>query len=215
MKPIVVVGSINMDLVSRASHIPRPGETVLGTNFQMHSGGKGANQAVAVARLGHPCILLGKVGDDAFGQQLLSALRQYGVDTSHVDVIPGISGTASILVEDSGENSIVVTPGANFSVTPLYRQEKLEILKTAGIVLAQLEIPLESIEWLAQTCLSIDVPLLLDPAPARTLPPSLLSCVKWFTPNETEAAFFAKGAVSDEAILSELFRIQFFSCRGH
>jgi ribokinase len=207
MKPIVVVGSINMDLVSRAPHIPKPGETIIGTDFQMHSGGKGANQAVAVARLGYPCLLLGKVGPDLFGQQLLHGLSEYGVDISHVESGSCASGTASIVVEDSGENCIIVTPGANLEVTIPYVERKLEILKSAGFVLAQLEIPLDTIEWLAKTCNRFGVPFMLDPAPARTLPQSLVSQVDWFTPNESEAAFFADGLEDEDAILEKLLRI--------
>jgi len=112
MKPIVVVGSINMDLVSRTERIPQPGETVIGSNFQLHSGGKGANQAVAAARLGYPSILLGVIGDDIFGRQLLSTLDGFGVDTSHIGTAVGSSGTASIVVDSQGENTIIVTSGA-------------------------------------------------------------------------------------------------------
>src|SRR5690242_9785172 len=129
MKPLVVVGSINMDLVSRAAHLPQPGETIIGSDFRMHSGGKGANQAVAIARLGHPCILLGKTGSDTFGRQLLDTLQSYGVDTQHIESGAGVTGTAAILVDDAGENSIVVTPGANLEVTPQYLQKKLDVLR--------------------------------------------------------------------------------------
>ena len=118
MKPIVVVGSINMDLVSRTERAPSPGETVFGKSFQMFSGGKGANQAVAVARLGYPVILLGMLGSDSFGDQLLDQLRSDGVDTSHIERIEGSTGTALIVVDAHGENSIIVNPGANLAVTP-------------------------------------------------------------------------------------------------
>src|SRR5437899_3645128 len=118
MKPIVVVGSINMDLVFRTERIPQPGETVIGSLFEMHSGGKGANQAVAVARLGHPCILLGAAGDDIFGQKLLATLDGFGVNTSHIRAVQEASGVASIVVDSAGENTIIVVPGANAHVTP-------------------------------------------------------------------------------------------------
>jgi ribokinase len=104
MKPIVVIGSINMDLVSTASRIPRPGETITGRDFQMYSGGKGANQAVGVARLGYPSILLGKVGDDIFGQKLRSTLSEFGVNITHVGEASVATGTASIVVDEAGEN---------------------------------------------------------------------------------------------------------------
>lgn len=205
MKPVVVVGSMNMDLVSHTPSIPKPGETVLGTSFQMYSGGKGANQAVAIARLGHPCILLGKVGRDVFGQQLLQEVGGYGVDVSHVVRSSEASGTAAIVVEQSGQNSIIVTPGANFDVTVTYLEEKKSVLESAGMVLSQLEIPLASVEWLASTCHGAGIPFVLDPAPARELPLSLFPIVDWFTPNESEAAFFAGGDAEIESTLNNLF----------
>jgi ribokinase len=134
MKPIVVVGSINMDLVSQTERIPRPGETVIGSSFQLHSRGKGAKQAVAVARLGYPSILLGVTGDDIFGRQLLSTLKDFGVDTSHIGTVAGSSGTASIIVDVNGENTIIVTPGSNLQVTPAYLRTKQDVLRGAGMV---------------------------------------------------------------------------------
>lgn len=204
MKSIVIVGSINMDLVSHAHHLPRPGETIVGTSFHLHSGGKGANQAVAVAKLGHPCILLGKVGSDAFGQQLLETLRGYGVDTQHIEVSDGPSGTATIVVDDSGENCIVVNSGANLEVTPRYLQDKMTILRGAAMVLAQLEIPLPTVEWLARVCHESGIPLILDPAPAKLLRESVLSRVAWFTPNETEAKFYAQHSSTEDGVVSQL-----------
>jgi ribokinase len=207
MKPIVTVGSINMDLVSSAERIPRPGETLIGRTFHANSGGKGANQAVAVARLGYPSVMLGMVGDDALGEQLLQTLLSYGVDTSHIGVAPGSSGTASIVVDIAGENAIVVTPGANLSVTPKYLESKREVLCSAGLVLAQLEVPLQTISWLAEYCAELKIPLMLDPAPAAFLPPQLLSQVTWFTPNQTEAAFYAGEELSQEGTLASFFNM--------
>ncbi|HEX5282500.1 MAG TPA: ribokinase [Bryocella sp.] len=204
MKPIVVVGSINMDMVSHAHHLPRAGETIIGTSFNLHSGGKGANQAVAVARLGHPSILLGKIGSDGFGQQLLETLSGYGVDTQHIEISSGSSGTATIVVDAAGENCIVVTPGANLEVTPHYLRGKMDILRSAGMVLAQLEIPLPTVEWLAGVCEEAGISLMLDPAPARLLPQSLLARVTWFTPNETEAGFYAPNASSEDGLVRKL-----------
>lgn len=191
MKPIVVVGSINMDLVCQTERIPRPGQTVMGTSFAMNPGGKGANQAVAVARLGHPSILLGSVGEDSFGRELLEALSDYGVETSYIRRVEGASGIASIVVDVAGENMILVVPGANLQVTPEYLHSRRYVLESAGMVLAQLEIPLESIEWLADYCREHDLPFMLDPAPASELSQSLLSKITWFTPNQTEATFYA------------------------
>ena len=205
MKPIVGVGSINMDLVSRTERIPHAGETILGSDFQLHSGGKGANQAAAVARLGHPSILLGATGEDIFGEQMRRTLARYGVQTEHIARVPGASGTASIVVDSRGENSIIVTPGANLAVTRDYLQEKINVLRGAGIVLAQLEIPIETVAWLADCCDELGVPLMLDPAPACKLPENLLAKLAWFTPNETEASFYAEGAEGTDAVLSHLF----------
>jgi ribokinase len=205
MKPIVTVGSINMDLVSSAERIPRPGETLIGRTFHANSGGKGANQAVAVARLGYPSVMLGMVGEDALGEQLLQTLKRYGVDTSQIEVASGSSGTASIVVDAEGENAIIVTPGANSWVTPSYLETKREVLSSASLVLTQLEVPLQTVSWLAECCAQLNIPLILDPAPATVLPQRLLTQVTWFTPNQTEAAFYVNGELSEEETLASLF----------
>jgi ribokinase len=189
-KPIVVVGSINMDLVAAADHIPAAGETILGTDFQSHPGGKGANQAVAAARLGVPVQMIGQLGSDDIGKQLRTGLNSAGVDTTSVGSVPGPSGVALITVSAAGENCIVVIPGANSHVTPAFLDQHAEKIRKAGVVLAQLEIPLEAVLHLADLCAQASVPLILDPAPARELPDSLFSKVAWFTPNETEAAHY-------------------------
>jgi ribokinase len=195
-KPIVVVGSINMDLVASAEYIPSVGETIEGTGFQFQPGGKGANQAVAVAKLGYPVRMIGKVGDDLFGIQLRSRLEESGVETAGIGVSPGSSGIALIVVSDRGENIIVVIPGANATVTPEFLEQKRDIICSAGMVLTQLEIPLGTVEYLASMCERENIPLVLDPAPARPLSRALLESISWFTPNETEAAFFAGGATN-------------------
>ena len=192
-KPIVVVGSINQDLVAVAERIPAIGETIIGTDFQIHPGGKGANQAVAVARLGYPVHLIGRLGDDAFGDQLRTHLSSAKVDLSAVAVSHGTSGVAVIEVSARGENSIIVTQGANAKVTPSDIDQNLDLIRKAGFVLTQLETPLATVEHLISICAREDVPLILDPAPARELPQSVFSKVEWFTPNETEAAFYAAG----------------------
>ena len=174
MKPVVVVGSINIDLVANAERIPVEGETVLGKDFQIHPGGKGANQAVAVARLGYPVQMIGRLGDDAFGAQLREDLQRAGVDVTGVATTPGTSGVAVIVVAEKGENCIVITPGANDLLTPDDLDANLEILRAAGIVLTQLEIPMRTVEHLAKICAREGLPLILDPAPARELPSSLL-----------------------------------------
>jgi ribokinase len=205
-KPIVVVGSINIDLVANADRIPVAGETLTGSGFHIHHGGKGANQAVAAARLGYPVRMIGRVGDDAFGEQLRNGLHEAGVDTSAVAVSQGSSGVAVILVAASGENSIVVIPGANAQVLPADLDINIESIRSAGIVLAQLEIPLETVVHLARLCEREGVPLMLDPAPARDLPTELLSRVTWFTPNETEAAAYTdtQPGAENTAIAREL-----------
>lgn len=190
-RPIVVVGSINMDLVSAAPRIPAAGETLLGSCFQMHPGGKGANQAVAVACLGYPVEMIGMVGSDLFGEQLRLQLQDAGVGVAGVTMVEGPTGIAAITVASSGENCIVVAPGANAAVSPEYVQQHLSLIRSAGMVLAQLEIPIESVERLAELCAETGVPLMLDPAPAQALSPKLLQRVRWFTPNETEADFYA------------------------
>ena len=185
-KPIVVVGSINIDLVARAERIPLAGETLCGGDFQTHPGGKGANQAVAVARLGYPVRMIGRVGSDAFGKKLRAQLAESGVDASEVRTSEGPSGVAAIVVARNGENAIVVTPGANGHLSPEDVEGNASVIREAGAVLAQLEIPFETVEHLGQLCARLNVPLLLDPAPARELPLELLEQVSWLTPNETE-----------------------------
>jgi ribokinase len=192
-KPIVVVGSINTDLVAVAGKFPASGETVMGKDFQIHPGGKGANQAVAVARLGHPVQLIGRLGDDVFGARLKTYLETAGVDIKGVAISEGASGVAMIVLSNAGENSIVVAPGANARVTPDDIAKNFEQIRRAGVVLAQLEIPLETVEYLATVCAREKVPLILDPAPARDLPADLFKHIAWFTPNEVEAAFFTGG----------------------
>ena len=140
-KPIVVVGSINIDLVAQAHRIPVAGETVAGLDFQTHPGGKGANQAVAVARLGYPVSLIGRTGDDAFGAQLRDGLSDAGVDISAVGTSEGSSGVAVIIVSPSGENVIVVTPGANGLVTPSDIDANTYLIRSAGLVLTQTRNP--------------------------------------------------------------------------
>jgi ribokinase len=189
-RSIAVVGSINADLVCRVDKIPQPGETRLSSNFRIHSGGKGANQAVAAARLGCNVHLIGKLGKDAFGNLLQKGLTDASVDISGIDLVEEASGVALIEVSAEGENSIVVAPGANACVTPGDLDKHIDVLRQAGIVLTQLEIPLDTVKYLAQICHCENIPLILDPAPAQELPDELLRATTWFTPNETEAAFY-------------------------
>jgi ribokinase len=185
-KPIVVVGSINLDLVVGADRIPQVGETIIGNSFNTFYGGKGANQAVAAAKLGYPVSMVGNVGNDAFGTQLRDGLENAGVDTTYVNTVEGASGVALITTGRRGENNIVVVPGANGQLTPKLLEKAATILERAGFLLAQLEIPLETVDYLAQFAERHDIPLMLDPAPARELPTALLRRLTWITPNETE-----------------------------
>lgn len=207
-KPIVVVGSINIDLVSKADRIPVLGETVLGSEFRTHLGGKGGNQAVAVARLGYPVRMIGKVGSDSFGDKLRSGLQQAGVDVSAVATVEDSSGVAVIVVSPQGDNIIVVTPGANAALRPNDLDAYLEMIRGAGLVLAQLETPMDTIEYLAELCHREDVPLMLDPAPSHELSSLVMKQVSWFTPNETEACFYAGGKKqeSSEKIAEQLLQ---------
>jgi ribokinase len=198
-KPIVVVGSINMDLVARTPRIPLAGETLIGSDFTTTPGGKGANQAVAVARLGYPVHMIGAVGDDVFGQALLDNLASAGVQTAAVTRVSGPSGVAPILVADSGENSIVVVSGANGKVDSGLIDRHLDLIRSAGMVLCQLELPMETIEHTVAICSKAGVPVMLDPAPAASLDGSLLKQIDWFTPNETEAAFYLGSKSEPEA----------------
>jgi ribokinase len=205
-RPIVVVGSINMDLVSTVPRIPNAGETIFARDFQMHPGGKGANQAVGVARLDYPAVMIGMVGQDAFGKQLQEQLKKEGVDTTHVGECTAATGSASILVDATGENSIVVAAGANLHLSPEVLRAKVNILREAGVVLTQLEIPLKTVQCLAEMCAELHVPLILDPAPAQTLADGMLRHVTWLTPNETEAQFYAGWALQDDEMLAKLFQ---------
>lgn len=190
---VVVVGSMNMDLVVRTPGMPAPGQTVLGSDLATHPGGKGANQAVAAARLGATTHIVARVGADDFGTRLVSSLEASGVATTFVTVTESAAtGTASILVdEQSGENAIVVSPGANARLSPADVDRALPLIRTASVVLLQLEVPLETIAHTIQLCHKHRVQVILDPAPPPVPPaqlPGELYAVSVFTPNQTEAA---------------------------
>jgi len=208
-KGIVVVGSINLDLVAISPRIPLPGETIMGTNFQTFYGGKGANQAVAAARLGAPVKMIGRVGDDSFGKQLVDGLRAAGVHTDCITRTLGSSGVALITTDVHGENTIVVIPGANEQLSCSDLEKYDNVLKNAGIILAQLEIPMDTIAFLADRAQKHNVRLLLDPAPARALSANLLAKCAWITPNETEAMVLCgpqPGSLEDQDVAGLLQR---------
>ena len=185
-KPIVVVGSINLDLVAATKRIPIAGETVAGISFRTFPGGKGANQAVAAARVGGAVRMVGKLGADAFGIELKNNLMMANVDTDGIGIVPTSSGVALITTDEDGQNAITVVAGANGHLSPGDLDGNLDLIRDAGILLTQLEIPLETVERLAEIASANEIPLMLDPAPARPLPASLLKRVDWLTPNETE-----------------------------
>ncbi len=178
---------MNLDLVCTASRIPAPGETVWGDRFQSFHGGKGANQAVAAASLGASVRMVARVGDDEFGKELRAGLIAASINADDVSMSPGVaSGVALISVSSQGQNSIIVVPGANDTLRPRDLERCLPSFRSAGIILTQLEIPMETVEFLCSTAHKAGVPLMLDPAPARSLPPEMLRCVTYLTPNETE-----------------------------
>ncbi|HEV7301013.1 MAG TPA: ribokinase [Tepidisphaeraceae bacterium] len=187
-KPIVVIGSVNMDLVCRTPSMPAPGETILGSNFVTVPGGKGGNQAVAAAKLGGDVHMVGRVGDDDFGARLLNGLKQHKVNVDHVTVSEGIaSGIAMILVDTKGENSIVVAPGANAKVSPADVDAAEDLIAGACCVIMQLEIPLETVKHAIALCQRLGVTTILDPAPAVANMPTALFGVDVLTPNQSEA----------------------------
>ena len=190
MKPkIVVAGSSNTDMVVKVHHIPAPGETVMGSGFMVLPGGKGANQAVAAARAGADVSFIACVSDDAFGIQSLNNFRKDGINTSYVKVQPGMhSGVALINVADDGENSIAVAPGANSQLLPEDILKSDAAFKDAQLVLAQLEIPVETVEAVADAAWERKIPFILNPAPGIKIQESLLRKITVITPNESEAA---------------------------
>lgn len=188
LKPIVVVGSLNLDLVVHAQRVPLTGETVTGSGYDESLGGKGANQAVGAARLGAPVRMVGNVGSDGYGHRLREGVRAAGVDVSSVSVAEGPSGLAVITHASDGANTIVVIPGANERLDAAGLEEAADVIREASILLLQLETPMETVVRAAQIAREADVPVILDPAPAQDLPAELISLSTWITPNETEAA---------------------------
>ncbi|WP_409271055.1 ribokinase [Neobacillus sp. SCS-31] len=185
-KKITVIGSINMDLVTKVSRVPLVGETVIGESFYTAPGGKGANQAVAAARLGAQVSMIGCVGDDSFGRELISNLESQLIDTSKVGVVSGSStGIASITLS-GGDNSIIVTPGANNHVTPEFLLSHEKAISESDYIILQLEIPLETVKLAASIAKKHGVKVILNPAPFQVLPEQLLNDVDYLTPNEHE-----------------------------
>lgn len=192
MSHIVVVGSLNMDLVVRTPHMPAPGETVLGRDFQTIPGGKGANQAVGAARLGAQVSMVGCVGADAFGETLLTNLQANGINTKHVLTDSKTSsGVAMITLDEKGQNSIVVASGANMCLTPMDVRAAFAHISKADVVVLQLESPLECVLEAARQGKERGAKVILNPAPAQSLSDELLSLVDVLVPNEIETALLS------------------------
>jgi ribokinase len=194
---ILVFGSINMDLVSRVPHLPAPGETQRGSDFFTASGGKGANQAAACARLGASVEMIGRVGEDVFGESLRDGLKNFGVDVRSVIATSGPSGVAVIAVDEHAENSIIIIPGANGQVDADDLSRLDASLPGASSLLLQLEIPLEVVTAAARLAHARGARVILDPAPAASLPDELYTLTDIITPNETECAALVGFTVHD------------------
>lgn len=198
MADIVVVGSLNMDLVVKVAQMPVPGQTVAGGDLQTICGGKGANQAAAAAKLGSQVAMVGRVGEDAFGRRLVDNLLEFGVDVGHLRQDAGsVTGTAVIVVEESGENSIVISAGANGRVGAQDVLDAEDLIRQARLVLLQFEVPVETVEQVIHLSAKHGVQVILNPAPAHSLSPEILSKVEFLVPNESEARILTGIQVSD------------------
>ncbi|HEY8348088.1 MAG TPA: ribokinase [Symbiobacteriaceae bacterium] len=198
-KPVVVVGSLNLDLVVRPERAPAAGETVFAPTLERYPGGKGGNQAVAAARLGVPVSMIARVGNDSFGDELLASLQQNGVSTEAVTRSETAgTGTAVITVDRTGQNRIVVVPGANSEVSPDLVYQYRDLIRSAAVLLLQLEVPVDACIWAARIAHDAQVPVILDPAPAPSQPlPAELRKYTWLvTPNESEAESLTGVAVA-------------------
>lgn len=182
---ITVIGSINMDIAIQTDIFPKQGETVLGNLFTTIPGGKGANQAVAAARLGSQVQMVGAVGKDSFGDELKSNLENENILADSVVRTSNSTGIANILLHDQ-DNRIIVVPGANFDVTKDLIDENMELIKKSGLIMLQLEIPVETIEYVLEICQQFEIPVLLNPAPAGNFKREWIEKVTFLTPNETE-----------------------------
>lgn len=185
---VVVIGSSNTDMTIKAERLPKPGETILGGIFVMGPGGKGANQAVAARRLGADVSFICKVGHDIFGDNAIEGYRKEGIDTSRILRSDKASGTALILVDAKAENCISVAPGANGDLSPEDIDSVADVIRSAGYLILQLEIPVESVLRAARIAHEAGVYVILNPAPACPLPRELFSYVSLITPNQTESA---------------------------
>ncbi|MCT2534433.1 ribokinase [Aquibacillus koreensis] len=185
-KKIVVIGSLNMDVIVSASRMPKTGETIHGEKVRYLPGGKGANQAVAIRKLGGDVTMIGAVGEDQFAQQILKQLEAYQLDTKLVSQIPGVATGIANIVHVPQDNSIIVIPGANGQCTPALLQDLEEVIASADFLLMQLEIPLETVTYALKMAKEHQVTTILNPAPAVSLSEEVMMLVDYITPNETE-----------------------------
>jgi len=201
---ILVVGSSNTDMVIKAEHLPRPGETILGGTFLMNPGGKGANQAVSIAKLGGQVTFICKTGNDIFGQQSRQLFEEEGIDTSYIfSDSEHPSGVALITVDSKAENCIVVASGSNANLLPADLATAHEAIEKAGIILMQLEIPIETIKYVADIARKLNKKVILNPAPAQPLDKELLQSLYLITPNETEAEMISGIKITnDDSLLA-------------
>ena len=198
MKKVVVVGSINMDLVTRCKRAPKGGETLFGEEFSQVPGGKGANQAVAIGKLGTNVIMLGKIGKDSFGKDMLVSMEKNGVNIQHIEEGEKATGIAKIIVEESGQNRILVVAGANSEVDKEYVDRHLAAIKESDIVVTQLEIPIETVEYTLKKAKEFGKITILNPAPARELSDEIIKNSDFIIPNESELALITGMAVETE-----------------
>ncbi|WP_343343719.1 ribokinase [Terrisporobacter petrolearius] len=198
MKNICVIGSLNMDLVVNVDTMPKPGQTLLGGNFKEVPGGKGANQAVAMARLEGNISMIGKVGNDSFGKTLIEALNNDNVNTNHVHIANCSTGVAFITVDKNAQNAIVVAPGANFQLTKDDIDKNINCIKNSDIVVIQLETPLETVKYALQVAKDLNKYTILNPAPAVKLDDEIIKNVDLLTPNETELEIISEIKIENE-----------------
>ena len=186
--PIYIIGSSNTDMVVKAERLPAPGETILGGTFMMTAGGKGANQAVAAARLGGNVAFIANLGNDLFGKQALEQFKKENINTSFISLDESMpSGVALINVDAKGENCIAVAPGSNSKLTPASLHSFFNTLSLPALILAQLEIPIETVEYIIEQSARKSIPIIINPAPAAIINEALLKYVSVITPNESEA----------------------------
>lgn len=207
MKNICVIGSLNMDLVVNVDKMPKPGQTIIGSNFKEVPGGKGANQAVAMARLNGNVSMIGKVGEDGFGQTLINSLKNDKVDTTYIKTTKGATGVALITVDKNAQNSIVVSPGANFEVKEEDIDNNIEAIKNSDIVVLQLETPLNTIKYALKKSKELNKYTILNPAPALKLDDEIIKNVDLLTPNETELEIISGVSIETEEDIQKAAQI--------